>query len=120
MKQKLLADTTITYRPQGQNVTRRARLFEGKGGTRLCVVTETADSKGMSITNAAELVLDAVRDHRVLGAKKTAVIEHYDASNPGGETFDLVSRTVTGDRPEWERLTRTAINRDWPGLLDQL
>jgi hypothetical protein len=117
---KLLADTTITYRPQGQIVTRRARLFEGKGGTRLCVVTESADSEGMSVTNAIELVLDAVRDDPVLGARKTAVIEHYDQSNPGGETFDLVSRTVTGDRPEWERLTRTTIDRDWPGLTDQL
>jgi hypothetical protein len=119
--QHLITDTTITYASFGQApAVRRARLFSGTAGTRVCVVTETGADTGTSITNAAELVLDAVRDHPALGKGRYVVVEHYDTTSRGGESFDLISRTVAQSEPVWEPLTRAALDRDWPGLADQL
>lgn len=126
--QQAITDTTITYiptkqpRPSRSPHTRRARLFPGRAGTPVCVVTQTPDDDGVvSITNAAEAVLAAVRDHPELGGKGTClVIEHYDKTNYGGETFALVSQIVTQHEPVWEHLTRADLDRDWPGLADQL
>lgn len=118
--QHLITDTTITYASFGQApAVRRARLFSGTAGTRVCVVTETGADTGTSITNAAEAVLDAVRDHPDLGRGRAIVIEHYDKTSFGGEQFALVSSTVT-QSATWEILERTEVDRDWPGLADQL
>lgn len=126
MKQTLLADTTITYKPTKfpaaakTQHTRRARLFPGSAGTPVCVVTQTPKDDGVvSITNAAEDVLAAVAAHRDLGRGRAIVIEHYSADTHGGEQFALVSGTVV-DSATWEIVGRESLDRYWPGLADQL
>lgn len=126
MQQRLITDTTITYLPKKFPAaadlphTRRARLFTGRAGTPVCVVTQTPDDDGVvSITSAAEDVLDAVRDHPDLGRGRALVIEHYSADNFGGEQFAIVSSTVV-QSGTWEILERPDLDRDWPGLADQL
>jgi hypothetical protein len=82
----------------------RLRVYRGRDGAQVALVTELASNSGMSITNAAEHVWAAVA--RRLDTTQFAMVEHYDSGSYRqplhDETFDLV--WVEGGRPRWRHL----------------
>ncbi len=92
-------------------VTRcRFRLFAGVDGAPVVVVTELAENRGLSVTNAAENVWRAIAGR--LDTARFTMVERYDAGSYDRaehheETFDLV--TVTNGKPGWQH-----PRRSWP------
>ncbi len=80
------------------------RIFEPEAGNpgdhHVVVLTELADNRGQSVTNAIEQLAGEVILANALPSNETVVIEHYPAESrpPNPETFDLV--TFANREPE--------------------
>jgi len=107
-------DTTISVPVPGfaQETLCRLRVYRGRDGRKVALVTELGTNRGPSITNAAEHVWFYIR-RRGLGAMPFVMVEHYNGESygqppPGGcrrgraDTFDRV--TVEDGRPTWQPL----------------
>ena len=66
---------------------------EAKGDHHVVVLTEVADNRGQSVTNAIEQLAGEVILGNALPSSETVVIEHYPSESRamGAETFDLVT-----------------------------
>lgn len=89
----------------GREPTRcRLRVYRGRDGAQVALVTELARNQGLSVTNAAEHIWAAVA--RQLDTDRFAMVEHYDGGSYRQplheETFDLV--WVENGRPRWKHL----------------
>ncbi|MVM42266.1 hypothetical protein GO730_38870 [Spirosoma sp. HMF3257] len=80
----------------------------------LVVVSETG--KGMSVTNAAEVIATEIVNRYGLDPDRMLFIEHYSdeqRTKPYGESYDLVTFTWDGLRahnPEWRHLPLAEFN----------
>lgn len=113
----LTEDTTLVYETSnGTYATRRARLWENLAtGESRCVITEAPADGGMSITNAAADVAEAVEQ---AWGPRIQVIEHYPDYGPDDpEHFDTVTVNRFGE-PTWKRLDKAVLAAELPGLLD--
>jgi hypothetical protein len=81
----------------------RLRLYRCPDGTPLAVVTELAENRGHSVSNAAEHVWRALALR--LDTTRFVLVEHYgpESYEAGrkGETFDVV--TIENGQPRWRR-----------------
>lgn len=89
MAELILDDPAWTYRTGTGPSTRRLRVWQTEPGRLAAVVTENLADEGMSITNAAAVILSRLREQ--YPDHVTTVFEHYaDPHGPRGEHFDEV------------------------------
>lgn len=79
------------------------RIYEPTedGDHHVVVLTEMADNRGQSVTNAIEQLAGEVILANALPSSETVVIEHYphESRPPGAETYDLVTFEHTNPEP---------------------
>jgi hypothetical protein len=106
------ADKMIQYRGFGPFIGLcRLRVYKGRGGKPVVIVTQFNDNPGTSIANVAESLATQVYDHE-LGRPRTGMvwIQHFVAmaGAPDTETYDLVTFSDGPNGfvdPVWRRLT---------------
>lgn len=109
----VLDDPGFTYHPPGQTVTRRLRIYGDVDHVHYAIVTETGP--GMSITNAAADVAEALQFTCDMTDMPIRIIEHYpESSGCGPEHFDLVEGQPAGRGAEmsatrWQRIPNEQI-----------
>ena len=98
-------------RTWGGPTRRRLRLFRGAGGGPVALVTELAENRGLSVTNAAEHVWRALA--RRFDTTSFTMVEHYGPESyvdgRDGETFDVV--TVINGPPRWQPIGANGLRR---------
>lgn len=112
-----LTDTLHEYIAPGHTIVSRCRLrIYVQTGRKVVVLTEIAENRGMSITNASDHLATEICLHYDLNPDNTIWIEHYTPDSYAGrgkdESFDLVrfgwdtsKRIATAHDPDWRRLT---------------
>lgn len=94
--------------PLGRVTVRPLRVWRVKGTGLVAVVTEPANSPGMSITNAAEQVVAAVRALYPRQQHLT-IVEHYPASGGLPESFDQVVHTPGQPGVDWRPIPASLL-----------
>jgi hypothetical protein len=109
-------DLLYEYRPNWHNFNShcRVRVYQTEAGLTV-MLTETQSNKGMSVTNAAELIACGLVERFSLDITTTRWIEHYPPARIidwpilKDDSFDLITFAWNGrtaNDVEWRRISR--------------